>query len=224
MLINRSKAGILLATLALPAFVFLYLKFFAYNRFDVPYYFPLLNEEGEATVINKDTVFYRFPEFKFEDQNGKMAGVKRGDLNIVYFFFSRCGTICPSLNENINRTNKLLDGLGKYKVYGLSIDPKYDTKEVLFEYKKANNFSYNDWYFLTGDKKEIYDLAVKKYKLPASDAHDYDPNITNIDEAFIHSDKILIIDKEGYCRGIYTGTDRHQVDKLILEMKVLLKQ
>ena len=92
------------------------------------------------------------------------------------------------------------------KIYALA--QKYDAKT-------------GKWFFLTGDKKTIYDLAIKGYKLPAADASEYDKNIKSIDETFIHSEKLLLIDKEGYVRGIYDGTYSPDVERLVAEIKVL---
>ena len=65
-------------------------------------------------------------------------------------------------------------------------------------------------------------MAIKGFKLPVADATEYDSNITNIDETFIHSDKLLLIDQDGYFRGIYSGTDKFEIDRLMVEVKVLI--
>jgi len=66
-------------------------------------------------------------------------------------------------------------------------------------------------------------LAIKGFKLPVSDASDYDKNIVDIDQTFIHSDKLLLIDKYGHIRGIYEGTNKSEIERLVVEIKVLLK-
>jgi protein SCO1 len=221
---NKTKAGILIATLGVPALVFLFMKFFGSNNFDLPKYFPVIGDNGEVKISKGDTVFNQIPSFKLLNEDGIETQIAQGDIKVVSFFFSRCGTICPTTNANIKRAAGLISNTQDLKFYSISIDPKYDTPGVLKSYRASQNFTASNWSFLTGDKKYIYDLAIKNFKLPVADASEYDKGISNIDETFIHSDKLLLIDKFGYCRGIYGGTDKFEIDRLILEIKVLLSQ
>jgi protein SCO1 len=221
---NKIKAGILLATLGVPALVFVIFKLFGSNNFDLPRYFPVIGDNGEVTVLKGDTVFNQIPAFALLNELGQKTTVEPGTIKVVSFFFSRCGTICPTTNSNLKRTAGLISNTKDLKFYSISIDPKYDTPEVLKVYRATQKFDASNWSFLTGDKKYIYDLAIKNFKLPVADASEYDKGISNIDETFIHSDKLLLIDKKGFCRGIYTGTDKFEIDRLILEIKVLLSQ
>ena len=127
-------------------------------------------------------------------------------------------------NANIKRVSGLISDKKRIQYYSITVDPVYDRPEILQTYRTKQGFTEPNWTFLTGDKKYIYDLAIKRFKLPVADASEYDKGITDIDETFIHSDKLLLIDKEGFCRGIYTGTDKFEVDRLVLEIKVLLSQ
>ncbi len=218
------KAGILIVTLGVPALVFLMFKFFGKNNFDLPYYFPVIDSNGEVKMSKGDTVFNQIPAFSLQDQAGKICKIDTGTIKVVSFFFSRCGTICPTTNANIKRVAGLINEKQKVQFYSITVDPVYDTPEVLLTYQKKQEFLEPNWTFLTGDKKYIYDLAIKRFKLPVADASEYDKGIKNIDETFIHSDKLLLIDKLGFIRGIYTGTDKFEIDRLGLEIKVLLSQ
>jgi protein SCO1/2 len=104
------------------------------------------------------------------------------------------------------------------------VDPKYDTPEVLHTYSRALGLDGLNYRLLTGDKKYIYDLSIQGYRLPVADASEYDNTISDIDQMFIHSDKVLLIDKRGYFRGIYSGTKKDEMDRLKVEIKVLLSQ
>ena len=75
--------------------------------------------------------------------------------------------------------------------------------------------------FLTGEKKIIYPLILKGYHVPLADASEYDQAIKNPDETFIHSERLVLVDKEGIIRGFYDGTDKKEVDRLLVEIKVL---
>ncbi|MFN8429072.1 MAG: SCO family protein [Spirosomataceae bacterium] len=219
------KVGILLITLGIPAFVFLFLKFFGKNKFDLPYYFPKLNESGEVMISDGDTVFSQIPRFVLLNQDSlQYESVKdTSQIKVVNFFFSRCGTICPVTNKNINRLSERFRDKS-VKFISISVDPKFDRPWILQKYKNTFLYKNKNWELLTGDKKYIYELVIKDFKLPVSDASEYDPNIKDTDETFIHSEKFLLLDNKGFVRGIYDGTNEPDVERLSVEIKVLLTQ
>ncbi|WP_304238014.1 SCO family protein [Jiulongibacter sediminis] len=217
------KAGILIAVLVLPAFVFIFLNVFGENRFDLPYYFPELDESGRPQVVSGDTVFHRVPDFTLINQNNQEIALKDlSDIKIANFFFTRCGTICPLMNSNIARVQNQFDHTAKVSFISISIDPEHDSVMVLKDYAATFDAVESNWNFLTGKKDYIYDLAIKGFKLPVSDASVYDPEITDIDDAFIHSEKALLLDKDNYIRGIYDATSKPDMERLNVEIKVLL--
>lgn len=223
MLKKYIKAGILLIVLGVPAFVFIFLKVFGENKFDLPHYFPELDASGEVKVVNGDTTFITVPDFTFTDQSDEKFEYKKENITVVSFFFSRCGTICPITNKNLLRVAETFKSNDSIDILSLTVDPVYDTPKVLGKYAVELGAVYKNWRFLTGDKKYIYDLAIKGMKLPVSDASDYDKNIVDIDQTFIHSDKLLLIDTKGNIRGIYEGTNKSDIERLVVEIKVLLK-
>lgn len=217
------KAGILAVLLGVPALIFLILHQFGKNHYDLPYYFPEINDYGEAVVIEGDTVFLKTPDFELTDQYGRSfsSAQMRGNITVVDFFFTRCGTICPKISSELTRVQGVFNDNDIVMLVSMTIDPKHDTTEVLNTYADEYGAQKDKWFFLTGDKRQIYDLAIKGFKLPVADASEYDPNIKDIDETFIHSEKLLLIDKAGYIRGIYDGTNKEDVDRLIVEISVL---
>ena len=223
MLKKYIKTGILLIVLGVPVFVFLFLKFFGENKFDLPHYFPELDASGEVKVVKGDTVFIMAPDFQLKAQDGEVYSYKKGGIAVVSFFFSRCGTICPITNKNLLRVAETFKSESSVSILSLTVDPVYDTPQVLKKYARELGAEYKSWMFLTGDKKYIYDLAITGFKLPVSDASEYDKNIVDIDQTFIHSDKLLLVDKYGHIRGIYEGTNKSEIERLVVEIKVLLK-
>lgn len=218
------KAGILITILGVPALCFVFLKIFGNNEFDLPYYFPEFTEEGEIMVTNGDTVWTKTPVFSLASSSGDTLEINRGSIKVINFFFTRCGTICPIANKNLVKVAELFKNNKEVQFYGISVDPKFDTPDVLKEYEKALGMDLLNYKLLTGDKKYIYDLSISGFKLPVSDASEYDSNIKDVDEMFIHSDKVLLVDEEGYFRGIYSSVNSDDMDRLKLEIKVLLSQ
>lgn len=217
------KAGILAVLLGVPALIFVILHQFGKNHYDLPYYFPQINDFGEAVVVDGDTIFLKTPDFELTDQNGRKfsSDKMRGNITVTDFFFTRCGTICPKISSELTRVQGVFKDNEDVLLISMTIDPKHDTTEVLSAYATEYEAIEDKWFFLTGDKREIYDLAIKGFKLPVADASEYNPDITNIDDTFIHSEKLLLIDKDGYVRGIYDGTNKEDVDRLIVEISVL---
>ncbi len=220
---NKSlKAGILVVILVIPALSFVFLKIFGKNSFSLPYYFPKIDEHGEIVTSKGDTLFSKAPQFSLINQNGDSASFLPGKIQVVYFFFSRCGTICPITSSNLVKVGEIFKKNQDVYFTGISVDPSFDTPEVLFSYRSALGMDKLNFNLLTGDKKYIYDICIKGFKLPVADASEYDKSITNVDEMFIHSDKVLLIDKDGFFRGIYSGTSKEEINRLKVEIKVLL--
>lgn len=218
------KAGILTILLGIPALIFVILHQFGQNHYDLPYLFTEIDDGGNAVVIDGDTAFIQVPDFELTDQYGRgfSSGIMNENVTVTSFFFTRCGTICPKISSELTRVQGVFKDNDEVLLLSMSIDPKHDSAAVLNNYANQYEALKDKWFFLTGDKKKIYDLAIKGFKLPVADASEYDPKITDIDETFIHSEKLLLIDKEGYIRGIYDGTNKEEVDRLIVEISVLL--
>lgn len=220
---NTAKVGILIVILAVPTFIFVFLKLFGQNYYKLPYLMPEIDATGQIVMKGVDTVFHQIPAFDLIDQNGQpfSSAKTKGKIYVADFFFTRCGTICPKLSTNLTRVQSLFANDPNILIVSHSVDPKHDSSAVLQKYAQKYDVKSGKWFLLTGDKKAIYDLAIKGYKLPVADASEYDKNIKSIDETFIHSEKLLLIDKEGYIRGIYDGTYSPDVERLVAEIKVL---
>lgn len=220
---NTAKVGILIVILAVPTFIFVFLKLFGQNYYKLPYLMPEIDATGQVVMKGVDTVFHQIPAFDLIDQNGQpfSSAKTKGKIYVADFFFTRCGTICPKLSTNLTRVQSLFANDPNILIVSHSVDPKHDSSAVLQKYAQKYDVKSGKWFLLTGDKKAIYDLAIKGYKLPVADASEYDKNIKSIDETFIHSEKLLLIDKEGYIRGIYDGTYSPDVERLVAEIKVL---
>ena len=220
---NKSKVGILIGILGVPIFVFVMLKLFGQNYYKLPYLMPEMDETGQVVMVGKDTVFHKIPTYELTDQDGTkfISTQMRGKIYVADFFFTRCGTICPKLSTNLSRIQSVFSADDNVIIVSHSVDPKHDSPAVLQKYAEKYDARKRKWFFLTGEKKTMYNIAIKGYKLPAADASEYDNKIRSIDETFIHSEKLLLIDKEGYIRGIYDGTYPPDVERLVAEIKVL---
>jgi protein SCO1/2 len=157
------------------------------------------------------------------DERGKAFTSENltGKIYVANFFFTRCGTICPKITSQMSRVTDAFIQDKDIHFISLSVDPKYDNPEKLASYAKKFDADTARWTFLTGDKKNIYPLILKGFHVPLADASEYDAAIKNPDETFIHSERLVLVDKSGVIRGFYDGTDKKEVDRLIVEIKVL---
>jgi protein SCO1/2 len=160
--------------------------------------------------------------FSFTDQNGKtvtQADVK-GKVYVVEYFFTTCKGICPKMNENMTKVYQTYKGNKEVKILSHTVDPKKDTVAALKAYSERFGAEAPQWEFLTGDKKELYDMARYSYLVTAVD----DTGEVDIQSDFIHTEKFVLVDGTGHIRGIYDGTKIGEVNQLIGDIQELLKE
>lgn len=200
----------------MPAFVILFLHGFGENKFEIPVMNPS-SPDCKATVVGGT---HRIPPFRFTSQDGKEVTDKdfEGKVYIVDFFFSRCPDICPTMTAELVRVQEAFKDAEEVKMLSFSVDPAHDSVEVLKEYATKFAINTKQWSLVTGDKKEIYNMARCGYFISARE------NSSPIAVDFVHSDKVVLIDKEKRIRGYYSGTSRKEIDRLITEIQILLKE
>jgi protein SCO1/2 len=208
---------VLICILLVPVVIFLFLKTFGNNKYDIPVFFENGVEDPLSECNMVESGQHYIPDFTLMDQNNQIRGKKEmsGKITIVDFFFTSCPSICPIMSTELERVDDAFRNDDEIQIFSISIDPEYDTPEVLFEYAERHMATPGKWFFLTGDKSLIYDLARCGFILPTIDGEGQP-------EEFVHSDKFVLIDGQGRIRGYYSGTNREDVDKLILETKILL--
>ncbi len=172
-----------------------------------------------------DTVWHQVGNFTLTNQLGNTVSMDslRGKIVIADFFFTRCPSICPTLSRNMKG---LQDGL-KLKdltkridttfvqLLSFSVDPERDSVPVLKKYADRYGANHDVWWLLTGPKKTIYDYALQELKLGLQDGG-------GIDSAFIHTEKFVLIDKQGIVRGYYNGLDSMSLSHLAEDLTLLM--
>jgi protein SCO1/2 len=208
---------VLICILMIPVLIIVFLKTFGTNHYEIPVLFQDGVENPFQECEFKESGQHFIPDFRFTTQDNDLRGRKEmeGKVTIVDFFFTSCPSICPVMSTEMERVNDAFRNEPDVQIYSISIDPEYDTPEVLKDYADRHNAIQGKWFFLTGDKEEIYNLARCGFILPTIDGHG-EP------DDFVHSDKFVLVDELGRIRGYYSGTNRDEVDRLILETKILL--
>jgi protein SCO1 len=217
-----SKKAILALMLAvlLPVTAYYLVKFYSERDVDMPrrYFF----DDVKDTVVNgkkrSDTVWHRISNFTFINQLNQIveADSLRNKILIVDFFFTRCPNPCPTMTRNMK---KMQDAYKKNDTLihfiSFSVDPARDTVEALKRYADKYSVQHNNWWFLTGDKKKIYDLAFNEFKAAVVDGGE-------VDTSFLHTNKFYLLDRNRVIRGWYDGTDTVALTKMARDISLLI--
>lgn len=157
--------------------------------------------------------------FSFIDQNGDTVTDKdySNKVYVTDFFFTTCRSICPVMTTQMQRVFEHYKSNPDVMFLSYSVNPEYDTPAVLKEYADKHHADAKKWHFVTGDKQKIYDLARISYLVTATKG-DGGP------DDFVHTQNFALIDKEKRIRGYYDGTDSTDVNKLITEIDLLLRE
>ncbi len=148
----------------------------------------------EYLMINEERK--KVPDFSFIDQNRDTITNKDylGKVYVVEFFFTTCPTICPRMNKNLVQIQNEFKDFQNFGVASFTINPTYDTPEVLKDYAERYGITNPNWHLMTGNQDEIYDLANKGFPL-------YVAQDTDIEGGFEHSGHFALVDQEGFIRS-----------------------
>ena len=182
----------------------------------LPYFGPReVSPESE-----KDTIYHVVPEFGFLNQDGKFVTQDnfKDKIYIANFFFTSCPSICPKMMTELKRFRKITDEKNMdVMIISHTVDPKRDSVETLKRYADKNAINTEKWHLVTGDKDVIYDLGMEGYFLSAGED-------AEADGGFLHSEIVVLVDKEKHIRGLYTGTKTKEIDRLISDLEILIKE
>lgn len=169
----------------------------------------------DASLLHKKK-YHTVANFSLINQNGKTVTQKdyEGKIYITDFFFTTCQTICPVMTKNMVAIQDIIKNDDAVMLLSHSVTPKIDSVAQLKKYALEKGVLDNKWNLVTGDKKEIYDLARKSYMAVKTD-----PNIDPY--SMIHTENFILVDKEKRIRGTYDGTNDEAIEKLINDIKIL---
>jgi protein SCO1 len=173
----------------------------------------------EKEVISPgDTLYYTIPNWEFINQDEKeiTSTDYEGKIWVADFFFTHCPTICPFITSNLKKVQGAMAEIPVYYV-SFTVDPKNDTPDRFRKYIDKNGIDTRNWNFLTGEKADLYYLGEYGFKQLVQEK-------ANEPGGFLHSPYLSLIDKEGHVRGIYDGTDNKEIDKLVNDIKTLVKE
>ncbi|WP_126974302.1 SCO family protein [Gynurincola endophyticus] len=174
---------------------------------------------GEPEQMGDSTVYPTIADFSFLNQDSQFVSNRSlaDKIYIADFIFLSCPTICPVMTREMYKAYEAFEQDNRVVFVSHTIDPVRDTIPRLKSYAENLGAKSGKWHFLTGNQDEIIDLAEKSYfatALPDSTA----PG------GFVHSGGLLLIDRNRHIRGVYNGTKPEETERLISDIKKLLKE
>ena len=183
----------------------------------LPVYQPsMVNPELVDSTLVYVKKYHSIADFKLINQNGDT--ISQADyadkIYIADFFFTTCPTICPVMTANMADIQQIIKGDDEVMLLSHSVTPEIDSVPQLKKYALEKGVIDAKWNLVTGDKKQIYELARKSYLavLDDGDGGPYD---------MIHTENFILVDKEWRIRGFYDGTSSEEVTQLLEDLKVL---
>ena len=195
-----------------------------YNTLNVyqplPIYQPtMVSTELVDSTIQHQKKYHKIADFKLINQNGKIITQKdyQDKIYVADFFFTTCQSICPVMTTNMAIIQKDIMNDDDVMLLSYSVTPKIDSVAQLKRYAIEKGVNDHKWNLVTGDKKQIYELARKSYLVVKTDG--------NGDEFdMIHTENFVLVDKKKQIRGFYDGTNSEDIARLIKDIKILKKE
>ena len=183
----------------------------------LPIYQPAqVNYELVDSTIQHQKKYHRIADFSLINQNGNIITQEfyKDKIYVADFFFTTCQTICPIMTDHMYDIQKETIADPDLLLLSHSVTPEIDTVAQLKRYAKKKLVNASKWNLVTGDKKQIYELARKSY-LAVKDAGDGGPY------DMIHTENFMLIDKKRQIRGFYDGTESEEIERLLEDIKIL---
>ncbi len=206
------KGIILFFVVVLPTLLFIFLKFYGVNYYDLPVYyengidsvaFDCGNQKEQHVVAN----------FSFTSHDGKSVEETflEEKITIVNFFYTKCGIPCDDENEELSRIYNFYKDYSNFQILSVSLNPKEDSLALINSYARSQKRNQVQWYFVRGETSETYNfvncgvvikLSKDKFGIP-------------------FTSQMVLVDGQKIIRGYYDATNRSDIDRLIREVSIL---
>ena len=178
-----------------------------------------VNKELVDSTIQYVKKYHTIADFSLINQNGKTVtqDTYNDKIYIADFFFTTCQTICPIMTDHMVILQNKLKHDPDVMLLSHTVTPRIDSVAQLKKYALNKGVLDTKWNLVTGDKKEIYELARKSYLAVKSygDGGDYD---------MIHTENFILVDQKKRIRGYYDGTRKEDIELLLSDIDILKKE
>ncbi|MCM4155103.1 SCO family protein [Gramella sp. AN32] len=183
----------------------------------LPVYQPdMVNAELVDSTVQFVRKYHKIGNFQLINQNGDTITQNdyKDKIYVADFFFTTCLTICPIMTDHMVQIQEKIKNDPDVLLLSHTVFPVTDSVPVLKKYAEDKGVIDKKWNLVTGDKKQIYDLARKSYLATKStgDGGKYD---------MIHTENFILVDKKNQIRGFYDGTNPEAINQLMEDIRIL---
>src|SRR5262245_36368943 len=198
---------------------------------------------------------WEIPAFALVERSGQ--SVTRADLLgkvwIASVIFTRCVEECPLVSSHMAQLQNVFAAEPDVRLVSITVDPAYDTPEVLTRYAQRFAAQPRRWFFLTGDKVAIYRLVREGFRLSLADpaepvqpsavptagkvhhafwrwltpasalAHDSASPHNGTPRAITHSARLVLVDRQGQVRALYNSADQDALRRVPSDVQLVLR-
>lgn len=170
------------------------------------------------TTLQHVKKYHQIADFALINQFGDTITQEtfKDRIYVADFFFTTCATICPIMTEHMGQIQKKIKDDPSVLLLSHTVTPEIDTVAQLKRYADKKGVIPGKWHLVTGDKKEIYDLARKSYLV--AKAQPYSPY------DLVHTENFVLVDPQRRIRGFYDGTDPEAIETLLEDIAILKKE
>ncbi|RIV35519.1 SCO family protein [Flagellimonas lutimaris] len=183
----------------------------------LPVYQPSMVDKSLVdSTLHYTKKYHKVADFSLVNQNGDTITQEnyKDKIYVADFFFTTCLTICPIMTKNMGEVQEAIKDDPNIMLLSHSVTPQIDTVAQLKRYALEKGVIDSKWNLVTGDKKQIYELARKSYLAVKTDG-DGGPF------DMVHTENFILVDKEKRIRGFYDGTNREDIKRLLEDIKIL---
>lgn len=170
------------------------------------------------TTLHYVKKYHTIADFSLTNQNGETVNQDDYDdkIYVADFFFTTCQTICPIMTDHMVQIQEALADDATVLLLSHTVTPEIDSVAQLKKYAVEKGVNDKKWNLVTGDRKEIYNLARKSYLVAKDNPYE--------EFDLIHTENFVLVDKKKRIRGFYDGTDSEAIDKLLEDIKILKQE
>lgn len=163
----------------------------------------------------------RAPDFTLVNRDGRTLTREAllGSPWVADFVFTRCAISCPRMTSRMAQLEKLWPADSDPVRVSFSVDPEFDTQEILQAYADSWDIEDPRWYFLTGDKEAMRSIVMEGFKLAVE--MNPPPGTASPEEPILHSTRFVLVDADGAIRGYYDAIQGQEMERLARDLRAL---
>lgn len=160
-------------------------------------------------------------DFEFVNQEGELVTNETfdGKVYVANFFFTLCPTVCPKMEANLSLVQEEFKGNDQVKILSHTVMPWADSVARLKEYAIQNEINSDQWHLVTGEQEELYKMGRLAYFADEG----FGKGVTELDD-FLHTENIVLVDQKRRIRGIYNGTLKLEMQRMMEDIRYLLAE